>query len=108
MAELLSATLPNLPAIVVDVLARELRYVLHVGPDGRGLPLFVAGTEVATLQVSMRCRLDSGRERWRRRQAATVVRDLPDEAARVLGELGYTVTPPTEVKPPSVKALRNW
>lgn len=213
VAELLSATLPNLPATVLDVLARELRYVLHVGPDGRGLPLFVAGTEVATLKVSMRCRLDSvdrylaiehstfvllanidrtpvirfdylrdmhsapsahiqvhahrgalshllsqaghptphdmaalhvpvggarfrpcledfiqfliqecrfdscegwrevvelGRERWRRRQLASVVRDVPDEAARVLKELGYEVVPPAEAKPPSAKALRNW
>jgi hypothetical protein len=33
-----------------------------------------------------------GRERWRRRQIGTSVRDAPDEAARVLRELGYNVT----------------
>ncbi len=38
--------------------------------------------------------LADGRERWRRRQIATSVRDAPDEAVRVLRELGYTVAPP--------------
>lgn len=35
--------------------------------------------------------LCAGRERWRRRQIATLIRDAPDEAVRVLTELGYTV-----------------
>lgn len=52
--------------------------------------------------------VEDGRERWRRRQAASVVRDVPDEAARVLRELGYAVTDPSDVKLPSAKALRNW
>lgn len=39
--------------------------------------------------------LDEGRARWRRRQAAAIVRDAPEEAIRVLEkELGYRVTPP--------------
>ena len=38
--------------------------------------------------------VEAGRERWRRRQAAAVVRDVPEEAARVLRELGYTVEAP--------------
>jgi hypothetical protein len=36
--------------------------------------------------------LANGRERWRRRQLAAAVRDAPDEAIRVLDELGYDVT----------------
>jgi len=52
--------------------------------------------------------VEAGRERWRRRQAAAVVRDVPDEAARVLEELGYTVEPPEPPPAPAVKALRNW
>ena len=38
--------------------------------------------------------LRAGRERWRRRQLASAVRDVPGEAARVLRELGWTVTEP--------------
>jgi hypothetical protein len=49
-----------------------------------------------------------GRERWRRRQAATVVRDVPEEAARVLRELGYMVEAPDPLPDASQKALRNW
>ncbi len=50
------------------------------------------------------CRFDSlpdwqhcvreGRRRWRRRQAAAVTRDMPEEAARVIRELGYKVESP--------------
>jgi hypothetical protein len=213
MDELFTEALPNLPDPVVDVLAHELRYELSAGAEGKGLPLFVAGKEVATLKASLRCRLDSvekylaveqssfvllakldrmpvirfdfvrdmnmaptahvqihahrgalshllsqadhptphdisalhipvggsrfrpcledviqfliqecrfdskpgwriqvekGRERWRRRQVAAVTRDVPEEAARVLEELGYSLTRPTEHKLASVKALRNW
>lgn len=52
--------------------------------------------------------VEAGRERWRRRQVATVVRDVPDEAARVLRELGYEVRAPDPEPVPSVKALRTW
>lgn len=39
--------------------------------------------------------IDEGRARWRRLQAATIVRDSPAEAVRVLKEeLGYKITPP--------------
>lgn len=38
--------------------------------------------------------LRRGRERWRRMQTATVVRDAPEEAARVLRDIGYAVNPP--------------
>lgn len=53
--------------------------------------------------------LADGRERWRRRQIGTLVRDAPDEAIRVLRELGYKVSAPTigEHKPNSV-ALQRW
>lgn len=52
--------------------------------------------------------VEAGRERWRRRQAATVVRDVPDEAVRALRDLGYTVQPPDPEPMPSLKALRSW
>lgn len=53
--------------------------------------------------------LAEGRERWRRRQVGTLVRDVPDEAVRVLRELGYGVSVPTtgEHKPNSA-ALQRW
>jgi hypothetical protein len=53
--------------------------------------------------------LAEGRERWRRRQVGALVRDAPDEAVRVLEELGYEVSPPAtgEHKPNSV-ALQRW
>ncbi len=49
-----------------------------------------------------------GRERWRRRQAASVARDMPEEAARVLRELGYKVVPPDPLPVDRQKALHNW
>ena len=52
--------------------------------------------------------VETGRERWRCRQAAAVVRDVPEEAARVLRELGYAVAAPDPVPDASQKALRNW
>lgn len=52
--------------------------------------------------------VEEGRERWRRRQVAAVTRDVPDEAARVLQELGYGVTPPSDQPTISSKALRHW
>lgn len=51
----------------------------------------------------------NGRERWRRKQTAVLVRDAPDEAVRVLLNLGYEVTPPAEgVREPNPVALRRW
>ena len=50
----------------------------------------------------------TGRERWRRRQAAAVTRDMPEEAARVLRELGYKVESPEPPPGDKQKALHNW
>lgn len=36
--------------------------------------------------------LRKGREHWRRRQVGTVVRDAPEEAIKMLSQLGYEVT----------------
>ena len=55
-----------------------------------------------------RVQVEAGRERWRCRQAAAVVRDVPEEAARVLRELGYTVQAPDPLPQPRAAALRNW
>ena len=53
--------------------------------------------------------LSAGRERWRRRQIATLVRDAPDEAVRVLTELGYTIgDPSTGPVAPKVAKLHAW
>jgi hypothetical protein len=49
-----------------------------------------------------------GRERWRRRQVSALVRDIHTDAARVLVDLGYTVTPPAPIPEESKKALQAW
>jgi hypothetical protein len=53
--------------------------------------------------------LAAGRETGRRRQLGAAVRDVPEVAARVLSELGWTVEPPEEptagAKPAS---LTTW
>ncbi len=59
-------------------------------------------------EAGWRAHVDAGRERWRLRQAGTVARDAPEEAARVLRELGYQVTTPDPVPAAALKALRNW
>jgi hypothetical protein len=59
-------------------------------------------------EAGWRAAVDAGRERWRRRQAAAVARDAPEEAARVLRALGYQITAPDPVPQPTLKALRNW
>lgn len=59
-------------------------------------------------QRGWRRHVAEGRERWRRRQAAAVVRDVPEVAAKVLRDLGYNVEAPTPVPADTVKALRNW
>lgn len=213
VATLLHSTLPGMPPQIVDTIFLNARYVIRVGVNGAGVPLFVHGDEIATLKASVSCRLDSvnrylavdeskysilanldrtpilrfeysrsmlsapnahvhvhahrgalshllsrtgheaphdisflhipvggsrfrpcledlvqfviqecrfdhlqgwqdqvdeGRERWRRRQVAAVVRDAHDEAARVLQELGYTVESPADAPAVSRKALRHW
>jgi hypothetical protein len=55
-----------------------------------------------------RAHVADGRERWRRRQIATVVRDAPEEAVRALRGLGYTVEGADPLPAESPKALRNW
>lgn len=51
--------------------------------------------------------LRAGRERWRRKQIATVVREAPEVAAGALRRLGYTLTPPRDGPPPDdMKRLR--
>ena len=59
-------------------------------------------------EAGWRQHVEDGRARWRLRQAAVVARDAPEEAARVLRNLGYTVTPPERLPEPVQKALRNW
>jgi len=60
-------------------------------------------------QPRWRDHVELGRERWRRLQLRTVVRDVPMEAADELKRLGYTVIEPEE-GPPSQGSvtLRAW
>ena len=57
---------------------------------------------------SWRVAVRRGRAGWRRRQLGAAVRDDPDNAARVLGKLGYTVTPPSELPPRREAQLWRW
>lgn len=54
--------------------------------------------------------VNAGRERWRRRQLAAAVRDIPIEAARTLRESGWTVKPPATSAAAEDKdaALTSW
>lgn len=53
--------------------------------------------------------LAAGRERWRRIQLRTAVRDLQNEAASVLVEQGWKVTPPSTPLPvDSDRVLTRW
>lgn len=53
--------------------------------------------------------LAEGRERWRRKQIGALVRDAPDEAVRVLRELGYDIGHPvTGEHKPNLTALQRW
>lgn len=54
--------------------------------------------------------VDKGRERWRRTQARTAVRDAPSEAVAVLRALGYTVTEAASGAVPTDDGarLRRW
>ena len=50
----------------------------------------------------------TGREQWRRHQAAAVTRDMPEEAARVLRELGYKIESPEPPPGDKQATLHNW
>lgn len=53
--------------------------------------------------------VDAGRERWRRIQLRTLVRDLQQEAAAVLKREGWTLTPPAgQELTESESALHRW
>lgn len=53
--------------------------------------------------------VDAGRERFRRTQLRSAVRDAPEDAAEVLRVLGYTVTPPSSgPAPDNAPKLRAW
>lgn len=72
------------------------------------LHLVITEFRIDTHQNAMTV-LGDGRERWRRRQVATLVRDAPDEAVRVLTELGYSVTDPADgAVLPRPESLRRW
>lgn len=52
--------------------------------------------------------VEAGRERWRRRQIAALVRDAPDVAVRVLRETGCSVDVPSSGLPGRPESLRAW
>ena len=52
--------------------------------------------------------VEAGRERWRRIQLRTVVRDLQQEAAAILAREGWTVVPPVRPLEESASTLRRW
>lgn len=52
--------------------------------------------------------LRAGREGWRRKQLASSVRDCPEEAARVLRQLGYAITRATTETQSNLDSLRTW
>ena len=51
-------------------------------------------------QGGWRAPSEAGRERWRRMQTRTAVRDSPSEAAAALRSLGYTVAAPETANGP--------
>jgi hypothetical protein len=51
--------------------------------------------------------VEDGRERWRRRQLAALVRDAPDEVIRVLIENGYEVHAPASPLVGKPQSLRR-
>ncbi|MPZ67289.1 MAG: hypothetical protein GEU83_17890 [Pseudonocardiaceae bacterium] len=57
-----------------------------------------------------RAAVEAGRERWRRIQTRTAVRDSPSEAATALRSLGYTVTSPGNTSDPQddLARIRRW
>lgn len=62
-------------------------------------------------QDGWRTVVEDGRERWKRIQTRTVVRDAPSEAAATLRALGYTVAAPEDpdgTDPDHSGQLRRW
>jgi hypothetical protein len=59
MAGLLSATLPGLPAPPVQILTHGNRTVIRPPERPERLPLYVKGVELASLELSVACQLDS-------------------------------------------------
>jgi hypothetical protein len=50
-----------------------------------------------------------GRERWRRKQLRSAVRDAPQDAAEALTKLGYKIEPPENGHHPGrVESLQAW
>jgi len=52
--------------------------------------------------------VDEGRERWRRKQLRSAVRDLQAEAADVLRAEGWRVSPPADPASERTNSLREW
>lgn len=52
--------------------------------------------------------IGAGRERWRRKQLRSTVRDLQEEAADVLRGAGWSVEPPREISTESDSVLHRW
>jgi hypothetical protein len=52
--------------------------------------------------------IDAGRETWRRLQLKTAVRDLQAEAAQVLRQHGWTVSPPVGALTEATSVLHQW
>ncbi len=61
-------------------------------------------------QEGWRAASEAGRERWRRMQTRTAVRDSPSEAAAALQALGYTVAAPETANGPqdNLARMRRW
>lgn len=59
-------------------------------------------------QAGWRRVVDEGREKWRRLQLRSAVRDLQQEAADVLSREGWTVTPPKQKPGESESTLKRW
>jgi hypothetical protein len=70
--------------------------------------------EFAVRELGVDCKtgwegaLKAGREKWRRRQFRTTVRDLQEEAADVLRKQGWTLTPPDSVRTEGTSVLHRW
>lgn len=56
-AGLLSATLPDLPEPPIEILSHDARHVIR--PPSGNLPLYIQGDELARLELSVACELDS-------------------------------------------------
>ncbi|MAT05028.1 MAG: hypothetical protein CL424_08295 [Acidimicrobiaceae bacterium] len=78
----------NLAALHIPVGGARLR------PGLEDFLQFVIDELGADSREGWRDVLNESRATWRRRQIASAVRDVPDEAVRVLRLLGYSVEPP--------------